>query len=137
MRSSLTAITAITIALGGLAVTASPAQAATPRVLAVGKRYPAAVERWRPLVKRYFPHTDHGQVPRRIQQEALAIIQAESGGSVRSRPMDGIWQLSRDHGTRYQRMDPTTATRIAARLYLRAGHRWSRSWTTARRLGIR
>jgi len=137
LRSSVTAIMAVTFALGGLAATASPAEASTPRVLAVGTRYPAAIERWRPLVKRYFPHTDHGKVPRRIQQEALAIIQWESGGSPSSRPMDGIWQLSRSHGTRAQRVNAATATRIAARLYLCQGYRWRPSWATARRLGLR
>ncbi len=40
-------------------------------------RFPADVERWRPLVRRYFPH---GQV-----EEALAVMRCESGGDPRAK----------------------------------------------------
>jgi hypothetical protein len=107
---------------------------ASPRVLPVGRKYAPAVERWRPLVKRYFPKDRKGQVPRRLQQEALAVIQAESGGNPMDGPCFGIWQLSRDHGAIFRLRDPRTSTRIAARLYAHGG--W-RAWTAARRLGLR
>jgi hypothetical protein len=120
-----------------LAALCFPAVAeARPRVLPVGKRYSAAVERWRPLVKRYFPKDRKGQVPRRLQQEALAVILAESGGSISSGPCFGIWQLSRDHGTVVRLRDPRISTRIAARLYVTSHRSW-RKWAVARRLGLR
>lgn len=122
-------------AIGALPTVPEIAEAsARKRVLPVGTKYPWAVERWRPLVKRYFPKDRFGQVPRRLQQEALAIIWAESDGNPRSGPCDGIWQLSHDHGTSWQRHDPLTSTRIAARLYAVGG--W-RAWAVARRLGVR
>jgi hypothetical protein len=108
-----------------------------PYVYPVGRRYPASVERWRPLVKRYFPHTDHGKVPRRLQQEALAIILWESGGNPNDGPCEGIWQFSRDHGTHAQRMSPVISTRMAARLWLLQGKRWRPAWAAARRLRLR
>lgn len=107
---------------------------AEAHVLPVGKRYPAAVERWRPLVKRYFPKDARGQVDRGLQQRALAVIEAESGGSVYSRPQVGAWQLSRCHGSYWARLDRVTSTRISARLYAVGG--WH-AWSVSRRLGLR
>lgn len=130
-----TAIVAILSAPASFLTITDEAYAHTvKRVLPVGQRYGPAVERWRPLVKRYFPKDRFGQVPRRLQQEALAIIWAESDGNPRSGPCDGIWQLSHDHGTSWQRHDPVTSTRIAARLYAVGG--WH-AWAVARRLGLR
>jgi hypothetical protein len=136
-RASLAALLFVTITLGTLAGNVSVAQASTgPHVLPVGKSYPAAVERWRPLVKRYFPKVK-GMVPRRLQQEALAVIMWESGGNPNDGPCEGIWQFSRDHGTHAQRMSPVVATRMASRMYLLQGHRWCPGWSAARRLGLR
>jgi hypothetical protein len=108
-----------------------------PRVLPVGQKYPAAVERYRPLVVRYFPKDRTGHTPRRLQQEALAIILWESGGNPNDGPCEGIWQFARNHGTHAQRMSIVTSTKMAARLYLNQGRRWRPAWAAARRLGLR
>jgi hypothetical protein len=137
-RASLAALLFATLVMGTLAGNVSVAQASTgPRVLPVGKKYPAAVERYRSAVKRYFPKDRKGQVPRRLQQEALAIIMWESGGSPASGPCEGIWQFSRDHGSHAQRLNPVTATRMAARMYIAQGRRWRPGWAAAGRLGLR
>jgi hypothetical protein len=110
---------------------------AKPGVLPIGQKYCAAVERYRPLVKRYFPKDRTGQVPRRLQQEALAVILWESGGNPNDGPCEGIWQFARNHGTHAQRMSPTISTRMAARLYVNQHYRWTPAWAAAQRLGLR
>lgn len=126
-------------AIGALPTVPEIAEASSrKRVLPVGTKYPWAVERWRPMIVRYFPKDRTGHTPRRLQQEALAIIWAESDGNPRSGRQDGIWQLSNCHGkSEWQRHDPETSTRIAARLYAAQGGRWRPAWTTARGLGLR
>lgn len=137
VRATLAALLLFVITLGTLTGNASAAYASSPRVLPIGKRYPAAVERYRSVVKRYFPKDKTGQVPRRLQQEALAIIMWESGGSTKAGPCEGIWQFSRDHGTHGQRLSVITSTRMAARMYLLQGRRWHPGWAAASRLGLR
>lgn len=139
--ASVLLLSAVIVAIGTLPGLVVKAHGMTvKRVLPVGTAYPPAVERWRPLVCRFFPHVN-GFVPRRLQQEALAIIWCESGGNTRcvTGSCAGLFQIhSKAHGYSIRTLkNAVRNVRIAARLYVTQGYRWRPAWTTARRLRLR
>jgi len=98
----------------------------------VGRTYPGAVERWRPVIRRYGYHVK-GKCPGWWQQQALAVIWAESDGSPFSGPCVGIWQLARCH---HPNRNAVHDTKIATAIYVSSGRSW-RAWTVCRKLRLR
>jgi hypothetical protein len=134
-RALFVALLVVAFSLASTGTASVVAEAATKRVLPDGTAYPRSVERWRGVVAKYFPKTD-GEVPQRLQQEALAIIWAESGGGNKAGDCDGIWQLAKCHGTQTQRLNPRWATKTAAKIYRGQHYRWRPAWTVAGSLGL-
>lgn len=126
---------------GGSLLHPQPALAATgKRVLPVGKKYPTAVERWRGIIRRYGYHVK-GHTPGWWQQQALAIVWAESDGNPRCQTgsCTGLFQINcrAHHLSLHNLMEPIPNTQHAVRLYINEGCKWRPAWTTAQGLGLR
>ena len=108
-------------------------------VLAVGKKYPAGVERWRSIIRRYGYHV-HGKTPGWWQQQALAVVWAESGGDPKCRTGScrGLFQINASgHKGGTKLYTAAYNTKVATSGYVNEGRRWRPAWSTASGLGLR
>ena len=108
-------------------------------VLPVGKKYPARVERWRATIRRYGYHV-HGKTPGWWQQQALAVVWAESDGDPKCRTGSclGLFQMnSSGHSGGSALFGAVRNTKVATSGYVNEGRRWRPAWSTASGLGLR
>jgi hypothetical protein len=139
----IAATTMLVVALGAIAPVLAQPQIALAgngaHVLAVGKKYPAAVERWRSTIRRYGYHVK-GKTPGWWQQQALAVVWAESGGDPKCRTGGclGLFQINTSgHKGGAKLYKAAYNTKIAVSGYVNEGRRWRPAWSTARGLGLK